>query len=315
MKTAGKATRVRLVTGLSLAVLAGLAWMGSHSSPLQYLIVNAAALIAAGLIAWIPLPRFGPKTAIVICAAGITLLAATLTPDALPALSRGHWPSGVHRWHQIGPFRLHAAVLFLPALAALASGLRGWTRASVLAAVAVIPALQPDRAAALAWLLAVLAIVRQPRSWADTLALTSAAAALAATWARPDALAPVAFVETVLQDGWHAGPAWGAALSLGLAAALAAPLTAGRAGQACAASMAGFAMASLLGAYPAPFIGYGASPILGCGLAASSARAPLQYNSLMKARPLPFVIASRRRSNPGRFAPTLDCRVGFASSQ
>jgi len=262
-------TRVRLLAALALAVGVGLAWMGFQGAPQGWLALNALALLLACGLAWLPLPRVRP---VLPATALLALLLWSIVPDVPQALAGGSLPAGIHRWIAFGPLRLHAALLALPALAVFCARMAPGPRAAFVAAAAAIIALQPDRSAALALLLAVIAIVRVPRKPADALALLAAALALAVTLLRPDPLSPVRFVEGVLQAGLAAGPLWGAAVLISLTVAVAAPAAMHRkpAGLAASACLAGFALASWFGPYPVPLIGYGASAILGYGLAVAA---------------------------------------------
>ncbi len=102
--------------------------------------------------------------------------------------------------------------------------------------------------------------------------LLLAALAVLATFAQPDGLQPVRFVETILSDAWQHHPAVAVMLMGILAVTLTLPAVGHPDRFPAAATVAGFAVASLIGAYPVPLLGYGASSILGFGLAIAAAR-------------------------------------------
>lgn len=205
--------------------------------------------------------------AVALCAAPLGLAASFLSPDL----------DGVHRWIDLGPVHLNAAMLLLPA-AVVALAALGPTRRwpwVVIAVALVLLVAQPDASeatalAAAAALIAAIA-VRPPVA---RLALIAGAFGLAGlAWLRPDPLPPVAEVEGIVALAFSLSPlAGGLALAL-LAAVAAAPAACTRtspsvslAGAALGLYFLAWAAAPFLGAFPVPLVGMGMSPIIGAWL-------------------------------------------------
>lgn len=215
---------------------------------------------------------------------------AVLTPlgMAAPMLARGQ--EGVHRWLDLGPLHMNAAMLLLPpfvvALVVLAQRRAWWWIAALLALGGLV--LQPDASQATALALALCVAAFGARTSSPRLGWGVAVVGLAlaaVSWMRPDPLQPVAEVEEVIQLAAGLSP-WLAALSvLALAAFVATPAWTARANPAPIVRTAGYALSALLlvwclapavGAFPVPLVGVGLSPILGAwlgvGLLAAVAR-------------------------------------------
>ncbi len=163
-------------------------------------------------------------------------------------------------------------MLLLPAVMALIAQIERRLAVLVVGAVAVVIALQPDRASAAALLAGVAVLLWFNRNAASWIMLGLAAISLAATIAQPDPLDPVRFVEEVLVDSWRLHPALAMSLFAALAMAWLTPLA--RATNqdrvpllGALGCMGGFVVAAMIGSYPMPLIGYGASAIIGYGLA------------------------------------------------
>ncbi|WP_374405142.1 hypothetical protein [Pelagerythrobacter sp.] len=255
---------------LIAAVGAGLALFWVGDAPPSYSLVNGGALLVA-LAAMVAAgrARCGRTCAVWIVALGIAGIAATLVagPDI----------DGVRRWIALGPVRLHAAMLLLPAVLAALPRLRGNWRLAPVAGAATVFAVQPDPAAALALVCGcALSEWYGRRSAASLLVLLVAIAGLAAALVRDTPLEPVPFVESVVQDGFALQPALGVLLATTLLFAIAAPMFMRGSDRAVNGGIAGcwlgFAAASLLGPYPTPLAGYGAAAI-GYGLAIAVSRA------------------------------------------
>lgn len=243
---------------LAFAVTAGLAHIWFGGGPRHYLAINGVALgIALLAIAFLP-PSERPRSALLASASAVAILWAPL--------AIGPETEGISRWIALGPVRLHSGMLAVPVLLALLFHVGERTRIVIISASAAALAMQPDRASALALAGGVAAIAIADGGRASRVATGVSLAALIATMANPDPLAPVPFVEHVLQDAWRANAWAGILLTVVLSAALILPVLADRAFAPVAAAMAGFAIASLLGPYPTPLIGAGASAILGFGL-------------------------------------------------
>jgi hypothetical protein len=263
-------TGLLLVFGLAslAAVASGAVVCAASEVPAGLWIRNLAAwavgaLLAVGL-------SFAPGTAprVALWAAPIALLASFLGPA----------PDGVHRWIDLGPMQLNAAMVVLPAaIVALAVSAKG-SREPWLAALAclVLLAGQPDasQATTLAAIMALVALkTMEPPPVRAALAAASAGIAIVA-WLRPDPLQPVPEVEQIIGLAYALSPGAAVAALLSLAATAAAPVlfTARASG---AVRLAGLALGlclllwsatPFLGAFPVPLVGIGLSPILGAWL-------------------------------------------------
>lgn len=244
-----------------LPVIAGILFMALMGAPFAWLVTNVGAAICV-VIAWFVFKdRSMPPLALAIAA--LALLGASFVGPAV---------DGVHRWIALGPLRLHAGMLALPLLGILLLQLNKQIAAAIAAVAALIFALQPDRASALALLCIVLIWTMLARNLWALFALATAVCSFSATMANADALSPVPFVENVLRDAvmWH--PLVAVGMSGALVAAGITPILLGRhthlmPSAIWSAGLVGYSAASLLGAYPTPLLGYGVSPILGFGLA------------------------------------------------
>jgi hypothetical protein len=212
--------------------------------------------------------RFTSVAVVVVLAA----VAATLLAPGL---------DGVHRWLDLGQFRVHAGALVAPSLIVIAAldAARGRTRGfAVLAMLQAVHVLQPDagQATVVAAAAATMVLLLRPahRTTATTTALALAGVALGAlAWLRADPLQPVAFVEDVLARAAALSPAAGTLSVLALTCLVLAPLLVAlrcrrdpgvvAAGGALAAGFAGAIAASLLGAFPVPLLGFSPSAVLG----------------------------------------------------
>jgi hypothetical protein len=278
MDVAAPATGVRPVpwvgvSAIVVGVTSGMLLFLLGGAPPVYIAMNGLALLLGlGLVAAFPVGRMRGRGATWAAAIGIAGVGISL--------ASGFDLEGVRRWLPLGPVRLHTAMLFLPMIAVLMPRLTDRTQLAALGALAMIFALQPDRAAALA-LAAGFAFSRPVKRGYQVTALGTAIAlaAIAITLVRSDPLEPVPFVEGVVPRAFVVNPLLGLFIGAALAFACAAPLLARggdrRAARGLAGAMAGFTLASVFGAYPVPLAGYGASPILGYALALALLRAPI----------------------------------------
>jgi len=184
---------------------------------------------------------------------------------------------GVHRWINIGPVHLNAAMLLLPgaivALGALARE-RPWAWAPALASLGLLAA-QPDASqastAAVSAAVIAVAAIRRPILRGAMVAVAGLAAVCA--WLQPDTLRPVPEVEGIIGLASNLSTAVAGVAWLLLAATAAAPIIWARRESAwrlaaCALSLCFllWAVTPTFGAFPVPFIGIGLSPILGAWL-------------------------------------------------
>lgn len=253
---------------LSIAVVAGLAWMAFAGAPTRYLAVNAAAL-AAGLAAirWLKLP--------VATVARGWLALAIIAAFALTAIV-GVEADGAKRWFALGPLDLHTGYLLLPLAMSLAARLQGWRTSALIALAALSAVAHPDFAtsAALALSATVLAWRRK-----TTTALTGAVAALGLAflcWNREVWLPPVTFVESVVSDAAAINPPSAIVLWIAQIAAMLAVNWRSEANSAASWLCVGWALVALFLPYPSILIGYGAAPILGLALARAEARSAIR---------------------------------------
>jgi cell division protein FtsW (lipid II flippase) len=214
--------------------------------------------------------------------------AAVLGPVAIWATFLNDAQQGVHRWLDLGPLHINAAMLMSPAfVVAFAMLIRTsavWWLAAALALAGL--AVQPDasQATALALAVAVAGFRAGGRAIWGWLGAAGAVALAALAWTRPDPLTPVPEVEEAARLALEVSPILGAlaiAAMVATALAPAIPVRAGpaplrRTGAALAILLLGWCVAPALGAFPTPFIGVGPSAILGAwlgvGLLAASLR-------------------------------------------
>lgn len=200
--------------------------------------------------------------------------AAVLTLAALAATLLAPGVEGVHRWLPLGPVRLHAAAVLLPLLLVAMHGLsqaRGWwISAGVAVGVTILLLLQPDAAQATAFAAGCLVLLL-PAAGRDPLRLVcllSLPLLAGLTWVRRDPLAPVPYVEGIVDLAAGLGAGWVVAAVVAL---LVLPLpffhagrgTGNRAALAVGMYVAITVLAAFLGNFPVPVMGYGVSPILG----------------------------------------------------
>jgi hypothetical protein len=257
-----------LFAAASLAAVAVGAAVSARSGVADALwIRNLAAWAVGGLIAFGL--SFLPRGAL---AAAPWLLVAGLAASFLsPPLD------GVHRWIDLGPLHLNAAMVLLPmAVVSLAArGSEPWPKwIAAFLSLALLVA-QPD-ASQTTTLAAGMVLVAGASSGRPIvrLSLVAAAALLAgAAWSRPDPLQPVPEVEQIigLAYGWSPVVAGVALLALGVTAAtpvLAAPSGVRMAGAALGLCLLVWSIVPFLGAFPVPLVGIGMGPIFGAWLGA-----------------------------------------------
>lgn len=259
--------RIRELTGCGLAVAAGLIFMVTASASSQFIAINAATLLLVVLLVWIMPTVVSDKTRLICTMLIIGLMASTLIS--------GIASDDVRRWLPLGPLRLHAGMLLLPAFLVLVQDVDKPIASISTTAIALTIMMQPDFASALALALSMTVLAFLRRNLLSILAAVISIAALVICYLNMMPLPPVAFVEEVITDAWSTHPALAIALAVSLFLAIIWPLRLSQfAGLACeterlvfAACVFGFAIASFVGPYPVPLLGYGASAILGYGLA------------------------------------------------
>ena len=255
--------RQRSIPALALAIpcLAGLAALVLLGAPVRFVLINAAALLAA--LAWISLGRLPREQA-----AERVLTVLLLVLLALPLWS-GPAVDGVARWLPLGGFLLHAGMLLIPLIVVLAAQDRAWGPWVLLDEI-LIAFDQTVAALALALALGALALWWKQRDrWTGAVGVLALFASLAASLGAN--LPPQPFVEGVMPSLFAVSPTitavTGGTLLLSLVLIARAPRGNRAAGLPLAGVLLGFTLAALVGSYPLPLIGYGASAILGFGLA------------------------------------------------
>lgn len=259
-----------LAGGCAIVCLAvSLTAIAAAGAPGSAVILQAAAFAVGGVLALV-IVRARPSPAvtwlfIVLALAGTA--ATLLRPEV----------DGARRWLTTGPVVWQPGVL-TGAAVIWALFRRGFDGASALAAAVFvgIAALQPDLAlaSALAAALALGLLIerrRAARLWTLLALLVSLAGVAVAAW-RPVGLAPVPWVETLIQTLWRSEPVLAAACGAALIAVAAPflPLIRRRPETAAVFGFwAGLAAANLTGDYPLPVIGYGASAVLGWWISAA----------------------------------------------
>lgn len=255
------ARRIAALLAVALPVLAGLAYLALSGAPDAYLLVNAGALAMASL--WI-LAAPAPHGLRVRRGLALALVAILFVP-----LFTGPYVSIVARWLPLGPFTLHAGMLAVPALVALAAQDEDYA-APVLLTALLAAFLQPDAGTGLALTFAAVGLHDVTRDW--KIGVTAIIAFFASlVMAMRGELPPQPFVERVFADLLGNAPVMAAGLLAALAAGFFLILHAVPARRevryALAGSLFGFAIAAIVSHYPTPLLGYGAAPILGYGLA------------------------------------------------
>jgi len=261
MKLAGDSRAIGVCAGSS-AVLLGLGYMWLAGAPLRLLLMNLAAL-GIGLALFQLVRMLAPHAATlrgpVLTALSIALLAASLG---------GLTVYGATRWVGIIGITVQPSLIVAPLLVtAYAARPDRWSAAALAVAVLSV-ALQPDRSVAAMLLLGSLVVILGGRDKQSLALGAMAAAGLAVTLLRPDALPAIPYVDQILYTSFDADPLAGLCVWTGTTL-LFAPMLAlvrGRgfaAEWAFAAVWAGAVLAASLGNYPTPLVGYGGSAIIG----------------------------------------------------
>jgi hypothetical protein len=267
-----KQSRTRLLLIAAPAALASFAILALAAVGKSVWLIQLAAIVLACLIAFTGqlskplLRRFSPS---------IVILVSTLIVVALPLLLDA---SGPRRWLPLGPLKLYAAALVLPAFVAACAvearrgGGRGLGLFVAAIGVSVLLALQPDASQALALLMGLTFAVFCSRAFALKSIGALIAIALVTVWAfsKPDPLEPIPHVEGVFALALGHSLVVGGVVAACAIAFVAGLVTLSRKGAHWLLAVAGYYATlyacSIAGLTPAPLIGYGAAPLLGYGL-------------------------------------------------
>ena len=252
------------------SVALGAIYMVAAGASQRYIVVNAAALavgvLGASLIRRASMRdrRFAGASTIAI---GLLLLATALF---------GVRVEGARRWIVVAGIALQPSLILLPLAIMLFAANRGWWASLGLMIAGLGLAMQPDRAMAGTLAAGLAALWLYQREAPVTVALAAAISGLVATMLRADVVAPVAFVERVVQAAFAFHVLTGLAIVAGLATMLM-PAAAGfRTHTKQREVFAVFGVAwlaviafAIAGNYPTPLVGYGSSAILGYCLSAA----------------------------------------------
>jgi hypothetical protein len=257
--------RTLILASFLCPLIAGLVFMAFAGAPASYLFTNTAAALCVAIAFW-RTPQINLLSSLLIVAIVIPVL--FLGTFAGPAAEN------VHRWIALGPLKLHVAMLVLPLFATQMYRHDQRIIAAVSALLALVVALQPDRASALVlFLTALCSFYLVPSRWSLTTLFVSGGA-FGSTLLTADILPPVRFVEGVIGDAALVHPGIAAVLVVAILVAIAGPLYAGLRGRfgpvaprfSWSACLIGYFLTSLTGPFPVPLLGYGVSSILGFGL-------------------------------------------------
>lgn len=253
--------RLKAAGALAVPVLGGIAYLAAFGAPPSHVLVNSGALVLAAL--WIALAPdvsgIGPHRVIALGCVALLFLPLLTGPSM----------TGISRWLPLGPFTLHAGMLVVPALVAIAA--TELDDAPPLLLTALMAAfLQPDAATGLALTFASVGLYHVTREWKiAVVAIIGFFASL--IMAMRGELPPQPFVERVFADLIFEAPIAAALLFAMLVAGFFLILHITPATRevryAIAGSLFGFAIMAIMSHYPTPLVGYGAAPILGFGFA------------------------------------------------
>ena len=257
--------RPRLVGVVSVivAVALGLAYMAAAGAPMNFLVMNVAALIA-GLIILAVIVRIETRAPWRPGAAGLALSLALLATSLF-----GNSVEGASRWFSAGPLFMQTSLLILPLMIMDFAKSRNVVSTAGMVIAAMALALQPDRAMASVLLAGMVALTLFHFDRLAGVALVSAAVAVLATFAQPDTLPAVPYVDQIFYSAFAVHPLAGLAVWCGAAALLAPAFNGWRNGREQARLVVFGAvwltviLAAALGNYPTPVVGYGGSSIIG----------------------------------------------------
>jgi cell division protein FtsW (lipid II flippase) len=256
-------------------VVLGAIYLFAAGAPQRYMLVNAAAL-AVGLIAASLIRRLRPRDRRV---AGLSTIAIGLLLVATAIV--GMHVEGASRWIRVAGISLQPSLVLLPLAMLFFARDRGWLSSTGMVIAGIGLVMQPDRAMAGTLVAGLAALWLHRRERAVTVALAAAICGFGVTMLSADVVAPVLFVEQVVQSAFAFHMLTGLAIVAGLATLLV-PAAVGFSARTSdrdvfavfgATWLAVIAFA-IVGNYPTPLVGYGSSAILGYCLSTTVIAAP-----------------------------------------
>jgi len=199
-----------------VAVFAGLTFLVIGGAPDYFVFANSVTLLAVMLLVWMIPSVFAVRTFTIVAVIIAILMALSLVSNMAI--------DGVQRWLPLGPLRLHAGMLLIPTLVVIVQKVDHRLASAVLISVAVVIALQPDFASAMALALSTIVMALSLRSKWMVIAAVIALGSLAFTKFNMVELPPVRFVEEVVPAAWLVHPLLAVALITSLATAIVWPI-------------------------------------------------------------------------------------------
>jgi cell division protein FtsW (lipid II flippase) len=246
------------------AVAMGMAYMIAAGAPLNYLIVNLAALVL-GATAWLALGRTASAR---LASAGAVILA--LAAALLGTAFFGMAADGASRWVSVGPLSLQISLIVLPVMLILYARRPDVIGTAGMAFAALALAIQPDRAMAGVLAAGLLGLLVASPGRLPFIAAAASALAFGATLLMPDIQPAVPYVDRILYTAFDVHPLAGAAVLTGAAALVVPALILGSRAVGDRGALLAFGgcwlavvVAAALGNYPTPLVGYGGSAVLG----------------------------------------------------
>jgi hypothetical protein len=248
----------------------GIFYLVAAGAPARYVVVNAVAALL-GIVALRGFAGAGARTER-FTGLALAMLGASLLATALLGAS----PEEASRWIWVGPLSVQVSLVVLPFM------IVGFARhpdalgTVGLAVAAAALALQPDRAMAGVLALGMTILAMTKPGGFSIAALAAAIIGFAVSFARPDTLPAVPYVDQILFTSFGVHLLAGAAVLLG-SLLLLMPSIVGWHGDRAhrhvhlvfGAVWLGCLLAAALGNYPTPVVGYGGSAILGYFLSLS----------------------------------------------
>lgn len=268
--------RMQGVEGVAMGVLpawlVGVLVMLGFGAPMTMPLMNTVAVVLGMVVLVLAGSSLSRQLHVHAGWLGVALVVLLALPFLFEPMS------GVHRWIDVGPVRLHPSSIVAPlALLCLVSLLRSFRfldAVILLAALELVHIGQPDAGQATALAAgATVAMLRTRMSRQHLLVGVAVAVGGALiAWSRPDPLEPVALVEDMPSRAFELGLVFGIGGALGLVALPAVALLQLRTRPSLywadailvlATYFAAAVVVTFIGHFPTPVLGHGASPIIG----------------------------------------------------